>query len=643
MNDVIALVGNPNCGKTSLFNALTGTYQKVGNWTGVTTEQKTGRYKKRKEVKIIDLPGLYSLNAGAIDETTAYKFLKNTPPKVIINVVDGTNLERNLSLTIELTALKIPMVIAVNMCDELEKNNVKLNTNYLSKKFGVPVIAVSALKNKNVDQLVSLACNVVDSPKITAQNVNLLINDRQKRFKFIESIIPSVIERKITRTQKFTYKADKILLNSYLAIPIFFAVMTAVYFLSIKTGGFLGGYIQQIFIISSQKLSVWLNGLGVSEWIISLLCDAVIKTIGGVCSFLPQILILFALMAVIEESGYASRVAFIFDRIFRTFGLSGKSFLPLIVSCGCTVTGLMATRTIEGVSERRMTVFLAPFMPCGAKTAVFGWFASVFFGGNPLIATSMYFLGIFCACVFGYLLKRFKIFKVDNGWFLIEIPLLRVPPLKNVLAVMWEKVKEFVSKAGLIVFAVTVFLWLLKSVGVSGYVGDNVEKSFLFVLGNLLKYFFYPLGFFNWQTAVAVICGSFAKEAVVESLNLLSPDVFTLFDSGYSAYAFMAFILLSPPCVASLVTAKRELGSLRLFIFMLIFQTLSAYLVAFIINTIGKVISGGFGLILSAIIGIMITISVIKTLIRLKNGSCRLCSCCQKGEKCNKNVKRFTT
>ena len=643
MNDTIALVGNPNCGKTSLFNVLTGTYQKVGNWTGVTTEQKLGKYKKDKRIKIIDLPGTYSLSEGALDQTVTYDFLKNNKPHVIINVVDGTNLERNLSLSIELASLDIPMVIAVNMCDELEKNNIKLDTDYLSKTFGVPVIAVSALKEKNIDKLIEVAKKTTQKPFIAVKNPNLLLVDNKKRFEFIESIINKVIKKKITKAEIITYSIDRILLNKFLSIPIFFLVMLLVYFLSMKVGGFLGEYVEKGFEIFSQKGFILLSNLGASEWIISLICDAIIKTAGGVCAFLPQILILFSLMALIEESGYASRVAFIFDRIFRTFGLSGKSFLPLIVSCGCTVTGLMATRTIEKTSERRMTIFLAPFMPCGAKTAVFAWFSSIFFGGNALVATSMYFLGILCACLFGLTLKRIKFLKSDGSGFLLEIPPYRLPSLKNVLAVIWEKVKEFSTKAGLIVFAVTVILWLLKSVGPSGYVGQQVDKSFLYIIANWIKFVFYPLGFCSWQTAVAILCGSFAKEAVVESLTLLSQDVTTLFDSVYSAYSFMAFILISPPCIASLATAKRELGSYKIFVFMIIFQILSAYLVATIINLVGKMLCGEFGLILSIILVIIIALAVIKAIKELKKHKCRLCDYCKKGEKCNKDIKHFTT
>ena len=642
MNDIIALVGNPNSGKTTLFNALTGTYQKVGNWTGVTTEKKQGEYKKDKRIKIIDLPGLYSFSANGIDEKTAYNYLKNSPPKVIINVVDATNLERNLFLTTEILSLNIPTVIALNMFDELLSNGIKVNTNELSKKLGVPVIPVSALKKINLEELMTAAINNAEKPNLPPKSLNILSN-KTYRYEYIENIVQKVLERKKTKAEKFTERADNILMHKVLGIPIFFAVMTLVYFLSMKVGGFIGGGIENLFGGISEKTSIALYNAGVSQWIISLLCDAVINSIGGVTSFLPQILILFMLMALIEQSGYAARVAFNFDRIFKSFGLSGKSLLPMIVSCGCTVSGLMASRTIERTNERRMTIFLSPFMPCGAKTAVFAWFATEFFGGNALIAASMYFLGIICACVFGLLLKKLKIFKGDNGTFLLEIPVLRRPSAKSVMMVMWEKVKEFTTKAGLIVFTVTVFLWLFKNVGISGYVGNEVEKSFLYAVGNALKYLFYPLGFCNWQTSVAIISGSFAKEAVVESLNLLSTDVQTLFTNEFSVYAFMSFILLSPPCVASIAAAKTELKSVKWLIFMILFQTTAAYIVAFLINLFGIIIDCSIGLLLSLIIVIIITLALILSIKILKKHGCKGClKCLKESKKCNKKARRYT-
>ncbi len=642
MNNEIALVGNPNCGKTTLFNVLTGTYQKVGNWTGVTIDKKQGVYKKDKTIKIVDLPGLYSLRSTAIDEKLSIDYLLKSPPKLIINVVDGTNLERNLLLTLELLTLKIPVVVAVNFFDQLEVNNIKLNVKELSSILNLPVIPISALKNKNLDLLMDLAKSHSLIPKTPDLTTFIGQTLTQKRFLYIESIIDRVISKKQTKAEKITQNIDKIILSKHLGIPIFFLVMTLVYFLSNKIGGFFGGYFVAFFDNVKYSTAKFLQEKCVSQWLISLCCDAIISSIGGITSFLPQILILFALLAIIEESGYSSRIAFLLDRFFRSFGLSGKSILPLTVSCGCTVTGLMATRTIERIDERKMTIFLVPFMPCGAKTAVFAWFSHAFFNGNALVSASLYFLGIICVGVFGRLLKKFKAFNTDEGSFLMEMPVLRTPSIKDVFFVLKEKVKEFVTKAGLIVFAVSVFLWLLKSVGTSGYVGDNIERSFLFSVGNALKYIFYPIGVKGWEASVALIAGAFAKEAVVESLNLLSNDINTIFSAKYSVYAFMAFILLSPPCVASLATAKQELGGFKPFILMVVFQFFVAYAVALLINSIGFVICNFLGLLLSIIIAIIILIITIFAIKKLKKCNCTDCGGCKKGRnKCQK-ARHFT-
>ncbi len=639
MNANIALVGNPNCGKTTLFNALTGSHQKIGNWTGVTVQEKVGAYKKDKNIKIIDLPGVYSLNSDAVDERVASDYLKNKRPNVIINVVDGTNLERNLFLTTDLCVLGVPMVIAVNMYDELEKNNIKFNSEKLSNVFGVPVICVSALKNKNVDELINLAIKRAITPKtafFTGKTASVGI---EGRYEFIEKVANAVLTRKNTKSEIITQRIDGLLMHRYLGIPIFFTVMFLVYFLSMKIGGGIGGVFSTQIHNFGENLAIKLNYNRVGEWLVSLVCDAVIGALGGVTSFLPQILILFFLMAIIEQSGYASRVAFLLDRVFRSFGLGGKSLLPLIVSCGCTVTGIMSTRTIERVNERRMTVFLSPFMPCGAKTAVFAWFSSTIFGGNALVATSMYFLGIICVGVFGKILSGFKPFRENDGGFMMEIPTLRIPALKDVFFVLIEKVKEFITKAGLIVFCVSIFLWLFKSIGVSGYVGQDIEKSFLFTVGNCLKYIFYPFGVNSWEASVALISGAFAKESIVETLNLITSDVNAVFSTKYSAYAFMAFVLLSPPCVGSLVVAKQELGSVKWFIFMLIFQTLTAYAVAITINALGNLITYYKGLILSIILGIILIAGLIfslKKLKLLKRKGCGFCATCQGEIKCRK-------
>lgn len=632
MNDIIALIGNPNSGKTTLFNSLTGTYQKTGNWTGVTTEKKIGAYKKDKRIKIVDLPGLYSLSAYGDDEKAVTEYLNTTPPKAIINIVDGTNLERNLYLTTELLKLNIPIVMAVNMADELSKNGIKLDEKLLEKRFGVPVVLISALKNTDIEKVVEKAVNIKEQTRTVKRE---FINE-EERYAFIEQSLKSVIGKKQTKAQKFTLKADKILTHKIFGFPIFFIVITAVYFLSMKIGGSVGEGIKHGFDNFSVVLSTILANNGVGEWLVSLICEAILKGMGTVCSFLPQILILFALLTIIEQTGYASRIAFIFDRLFRSFGLGGKSLIPFTVACGCTVSGVMATKTIENKSEKRMTIFLVPFMPCGAKTAVYGWIAYEFFGGSALVASSMYFLGIICTVIFGAVLKKIKAFKDGTGEFVLEIPTLRTPTFKDIMFTLWEKSKDFLVKAGSIIFLVTVCLWVLKSFGFNGYT-TNAEESFLCMLGSALKFIFYPLGFGNWQATVAMLSSLLAKEAVVESLVMVSTNPQTLFYSQFSVYAFMVFLLLSPPCIAALVSAKKELKSTKWFVFMIAFQFISAYLVAFIINGIGFLINCSTGLLLSLILVIIIlTIVIIALNILSKRKKCAGCNACKKGSKCLK-------
>ncbi len=635
MKNVIALIGNPNSGKTTLFNALTGTHQKTGNWTGVTTEKKTGVYRADKQIEIIDLPGLYSLCYHAQDEKVVLDYLKRTPPSVIINVVDGTNLERNLYLTLELIKLKIPIVLAVNMYDDLKKNNVLFYPEKLSKALDMPVVCVSALKNINVDKLIETAVSQNKAPKEIDNNT--AGETPEQKYKFIEKVLDGVIVKKQTRAQKLTQKIDRILTHKIFAFPIFFAVMLFVYFCSIKIGGAFGGKITQLFNMLSERLQQYFVSASAPDWLIGLTCKAIINGMGTVCSFLPQILILFFMLTIIELCGYSSRIAFILDRFFRFFGLGGKSLLPIFVSCGCSVSGIMATRSIESKSERLMTIFLAPFMPCGAKIAVFGWFSTVFFGGSALIATSMYFLAIMVVALSGLVLKNFKIFKQDREEFILEMPCYRLPSVKDIILTLFEKIKEFTVKAGAIVFIITVSLWVLKSFGFSGYVGDSVEKSFLYYLGNCFKFLFYPLGFGNPQATVAIFSSALAKEAVVESLALFGANPITLFNNGYSVYAFMAFVLLSPPCSASIVVASRELKSKKLLATMLLFQTLTAYIVALLINGLGLLHSLSNGLILSIIVVIIILLMLIKAIKVCKKHKCGLCSNCKKVNKCKKH------
>lgn len=615
----IALIGNPNCGKTTLFNTLTGSHQKTGNWTGVTVEQKVGYYKKDKSIKIIDLPGLYSLNANSIDEKVVYKYLKETPPDAIINIIDGTNLERNLYLTCELAHLNIPVVIAVNMYDQLLKNNVMLNLKAFEKIFGVPVIPISAIKKANIETLINIAKTNKKSliePNLSDFKANSIV---EKRYKFLESIISLLITQKNIKSEIVTEKIDKIILNRFFALPIFFIILLIIYYISIKIGGQIGERIAQSFYNLEYNTKLNLHKLNTHPIIIDLICNGVLSGIGAIFSLLPQVLILFALLCILEQSGYASRIAFIFDRIFCFLGLSGKSIVPMLVACGCTVSGINATRTIENTNQRRATIFLTPFMPCGAKMAVFGYFSYVLFDGNAFIATSMYFVSIICIAIFGIILKKLNLLGADDSSFILEMPLLRLPAIKDVLYVLIEKIKDFTLKVGTTIFILTIILWILQNFGKCGYVNGNIELSFIYSIGNLIKFLFVPLGFGNWQSSISFLCGMFAKEGIAETLQIICQSPKTLFFNEYSAYAFMVFVLLSPPCVASLITAKKELNNKKLFLLMILFQFFSAYLVALLINLMGILIKYNLGLLLFLFVVIMIMIYLlIKIMLKRK-------------------------
>lgn len=628
----ICLIGNPNCGKTTIFNKLTGTYQKVGNWSGVTVEKKQGLYIHDKDVEITDLPGLYSLTPRSDDERAVLNYLSQEKPDCIINVIDGTNLERNLYLTCSLYKLGIPVIIAVNFIDDLRKNGIKVNVNNIEKVFNVPIITVSGLKNENLDKMIKLAISnkkIISRPNLTP-------------YEFIEKNVNDFISSKITKSQRITEKLDNIILNKYLAIPIFVLVIFIVYFLSIKLGGILSEKIKTFFDIFSINTKNSLTKLNAKPWVISLLIDAVLKGFSTVISFLPQVLILFLLLTIIEESGYASRIAFITDKILSNVGLSGKSFIPMMLCSGCTVTGLMATKTVESTAEKRTAIILLPFIPCGAKTAVFGWLSGVMFNGNVLIATSTYFLGLACIVVFGKILKKYKFISHDDGLFVMEMPTYRLPVIKNVAYVLWEKVKDFTFKTGTIIFAVSVMLWFLSNFGFSGFITTDKTQSFMYYLGNGIKFIFYPLGFASVETSIAILSSFMAKEAVIETLGYLSSNVPSLFNNGFTAYAFMTFVLLSPPCVASVLTAHKLLNSKKYTIFMLLFQFITAYVVSFIINLLGIIINLVGNLQFFIIFVIIITLAIkitAKTFKSCGNG----CVNCKGKNICRKKSKHSTT
>lgn len=676
----VALVGNPNCGKTTLFNRLTGTHQKVGNWTGVTVEKKEGVYKKDKNVAITDLPGVYSLSAVSEDEKAVIRYLTETPPDVIINVIDGTNLERNLYLTDTLKKTGVPMIAAVNFADDLKKRGIVPDYKKLSEKLNVLTIGISALKGENVDKVVSLAVaaatdiangnyaarndtggnyaartdaavhNVTARTDAAVRNANARTDsavrnanartdavahnaaevkgfdeksDAQKR---IAQIVSECVTYPAVKTRSFTDRIDKIVLNKYLCYPIFIVVMTAFFALSVKLGGLLGKYTEALFSVSESGAEKLLNSFSAPDFIVSfILC--IISGLKSVFAFLPHILIMFLCLSVLEQSGYMSRVAFICDKPFGDAGLGGKSVIPLILSSGCTVTGLMATRTIEDESERERTMLSLLFVPCGAKAAVISYFTQEFFGGNVLIAVSLYFLSLFTAIGVAKCFKKRK--KSDNG-FVLEMPPYRVPSVKDVLYVLYEKIKDFTFKAGTVILSVSVILWALKSFGVHGYT-ENVSESFLYYIGNGLKYLLYPIGIKSWECAVSALAGMLAREAVIETLPTLSADIYSFFPSPFSVYAFVVFILFLPPCAASLSALKGELKNNKKTVKIIGLEISTAYAFAIVINLLQFAENCVFSLISALCVVIIIMLSV-KSLLK---SSCTGCKCGV--EDCNKH------
>lgn len=554
MKTEIALIGNPNSGKTTLYNKLTGKAEKVGNWSGVTVNAVYNPYKKDKSITIVDLPGCYSFNGEGEDEKCVREYLTNNSPNVIINVIDGLNLERSLYLTSLLTSLGIPMVIAVNMADDMKKSGIKLKIKSFEGVFNCPVVEISALKNIGVDNLVRVA---LKNNKIPSNIVKDIKSENIKQF--LRQNINNFIEKKQPKIEKLTLKLDKILLGKFSAFPVFFLLIFLVYFISIKFGGELSSIVSQnIKNLSLNVKNALLKG-GMALPFVSLLSEGVLKGIGSVLSYLPQIILLFILVGILEQSGYMSRISFILDRLFGLVNLSGKAVVPLVLSSGCTATGITACRAVESKCERERLIYISPFIPCSAKSVVFGWFSYNLFNKSALVATSLYFLGIFASIIYSVLSGKED--KKDSS-FAFEIPYLRWPSFSTIFSVVKVKVKDFVFKAGTIILTISVVVWALSKTGFSGYVGDNVEKSFLFYIGNSIKFLFVPLGFGNWKACVALLSGVFAKEGVIETLQILSLNG-SVFSNLGAVYSYLIFILLSPPCVASIFTAKKELNSLK--------------------------------------------------------------------------------
>ena len=699
MSVKIALAGNPNCGKTTLFNALTGSNQFVGNWPGVTVEKKEGKLKGHKDVTIMDLPGIYSLSPYTLEEVVARNYLIAERPDAILNIIDGTNLERNLYLSTQLMELGIPVIMAVNMMDIVEKNGDKIHIDKLSKALGCEVVKISALKGTGIREAAEKAVKVAQSKKISApvhefqSDVEAVITEvegrlgnavpeEQKRFFAIkllerddkikaqmtsapdvtaeinelenkmdddtESIITneryvyisSIIKSCYTKNktgEKLTIsdKIDRVVTNRFLALPIFAAVMYIVYYVSITTvGGFLTDWTNDVLFgeIIPPAIESFLNAVHCAGWLQGLILDGIVAGVGAVLGFVPQMLVLFIFLAFLESCGYMARVAFIMDRIFRKFGLSGKSFIPMLIGTGCGVPGIMASRTIENERDRRMTIMTTTFIPCGAKLPIIALIAGALFDGASWVAPSAYFVGVAAIIVSGIILKKTKMFAGDPAPFVMELPAYHWPTVSNVLRSMWERGWSFIKKAGTIILLSTIVLWFLMSFGwVDGSFtmleAEQLDVSILSKIGSAVAWIFAPLGFGNWRMAVAAVSGLIAKENVVGTLGMLYGFAEVAEDgteiwaqlagsmTALAAYSYLVFNLLCAPCFAAMGAIKREMNNTKWFWFAIGYQCLFAYVISLCVYQIGMLVTGGgFGIF--TVVAILLIVGMIYLLCR---------------------------
>lgn len=679
----IALAGNPNCGKTTMFNQLTGANQYVGNWPGVTVEKKEGKWKKNKDVTVTDLPGIYSLSPYTLEEVVSRDYLLHERPDVIINLVDATNIERNLYLTTQLMETGIPVVIALNMADLLDKRHIRIDSVQLEQLLDCPVVETSALKGSGLDELMKTAqraahrkniqpleifsekleqaiANVKkilppslaeetkrwyaikcleddDKIKITLSkdNEEQLRQEREQlersddndiesivtdeRYHYIQKLVKQTV-KKGSEKLSVSDKIDRIVTNRVLGIPIFMAVMVIVYYISVTTiGTFVTDWTNDEFVVMIQEtIRGFLGGLGAGDLVISLVSDGIIGGVGAVLGFVPQMAILFLFLSLLEDCGYMVRIAFVMDRIFRHFGLSGKSFIPLLISSGCGIPGIMASRTIEQDNDRRLTIMTATFVPCGAKLPVIALMGGVItshittgsYTAGGWIAPLMYFTGIAAVLVSAIILKKTKPFSGKPAPFVMELPQYHVPSLKTVLMHVWERLKGFIIKAGTILFLACVVMWFLSGFGfVNGefmMVEDSAD-SLLAVIGGFIAPIFAPLGFGEWQPVAASLSGFTAKEAILSTMGVLAnvakdlsedpvavaPAVSMWFPSVTAAVSFLLFNLLDSPCLAAIATMAQQMQSRKWFWFAIIFQNLFAYTICLIVYQIGSLLSGG--------------------------------------------------
>lgn len=693
MSIQVALAGNPNCGKTTLFNGLTGATQYVGNWPGVTVEKKEGKYKEDKDIKITDLPGIYSLSPYTLEEVVSREFLLNGNVDVVLNIIDGSNLERNLFLTTQILELGIPTVVAINMLDVIEKRKDTIDYKKLSKELGCPVLPISALKNTGIKELMAEVKKVANTQckakNIYAGKVLNALNtietslpssiEASRRFFYavklferddkIEAAIKSKADADVIETveksmdddsesiitdARYTYitsvikdcykkgskevlttsdKIDRIVTNRVLALPIFALVMWFVYYISVTTvGTIVTDWTNDVLFgeIIPPAVDSFLTSIQCADWLHGLIVDGIIGGVGAVIGFVPQMLVLFFFLAILEDCGYMARVAFIMDRIFRKFGLSGKSFIPMLIGTGCGVPAVMASRTIESDRDRKMTIMTTTFIPCGAKMPIIGLIAGAIFHGVSWVAPSAYFVGMAAVIISGIMLKKTKLFAGDPAPFVMEMPAYHTPRAVNVLRSMWERGSSFIKKAGTIILLSTIVLWFLQGFGwEKGAFGmvDDIDHSILSSIGQTFAWIFSPLGWGDWKAAVASATGLIAKENVVATFGQLygfaevaeeGNEFWGQLSASFTplaAYSFMVFNLLCAPCFAAMGAIKREMNNTKWFWIAIGYQCGFAYVCSLIVYQLGSLFNGGsFGF--GTIVGFILLIGLIYLLVR---------------------------
>ena len=672
----IALAGNPNSGKTTLFNALTGATQYVGNWPGVTVEKKEGKYRKQKDVTITDLPGIYSLSPYTLEEVVARNYLLKEKPDAILNIVDATNLERNLYLTTQCLELGIPVVIALNMMDLIEKNGDRIDVKALSDKLGCKIVEISALKGTGIDKaanevIAAAKSGIAPVPPKFSEDVESVLSslssvlsgvpaDKQRwyeikvferdekigeqisydknaaeaiiaaaeekmdddsesiitneRYDFIADVLHGCYSKKNAGAMTISDKIDQIVTNRILAIPIFLVVMWVVYFLAINTVGTMGtDWVNDVLFgeIVPGAVGGFLESIGTADWLSGLILDGIVAGVGAVLGFLPQMIVLFLCLAFLEGCGYMARIAFIMDRVFRRFGLSGKSFIPMMVGTGCGVPGVMASRTIENERDRRMTIMTTTFIPCGAKLPIIALIAGALFDNSAWVAWSAYVVGVAAIVISGIILKKTKMFAGDPAPFVMELPAYHIPTASSIFHSVWERASSFVKKAGTVILLATILVWFLSSFGF--YEGafrmlpeeDFMEHSMLAAFGNAIAWLFTPLGWGNWKSAVAAVTGLIAKENVVGTFGILYKYGGEVSEAGeeiwanlaaemtaVAGYSFLVFNLLCAPCFAAIGAIKREMNSAKWTWFAIGYQCGFAYLSSLVIYQIGSALTG---------------------------------------------------